>query len=63
MGLNTKKKKSKRIFPTAKRGGVLPVLPLLGILGSLIDGAAGVAKAVNAITNDNKASAGRIAMS
>ncbi|KYN13309.1 hypothetical protein ALC57_14510 [Trachymyrmex cornetzi] len=48
MGLKTKKKKrSKRILPTAKRGGVLPVLPLLGVLGSLVGWAAGVAKAVN----------------
>ncbi|KYM96670.1 hypothetical protein ALC62_12666 [Cyphomyrmex costatus] len=47
MGLKTKKRKSKRIFPIAKRGGILPVLPLLGVLGSLVGGAAGVAKAVN----------------
>ncbi|KYN20083.1 hypothetical protein ALC57_07570 [Trachymyrmex cornetzi] len=48
MGLKTKKKKrSKRILPTAKRGGVLTVLPLLGVLGSLVGGAAGVVKAVN----------------
>ncbi|KYN00152.1 hypothetical protein ALC62_09086 [Cyphomyrmex costatus] len=47
MGLKTKKRKSKRILPIAKRGGILPVLPLLGVLGSLVDGAAGVAKAVN----------------
>jgi hypothetical protein len=54
MGLKTKKKKkatSKRILPVAKRGGILPILPLLGVLGSLVGGAAGVAKAVN----DNKA--------
>ncbi|KMQ82492.1 hypothetical protein RF55_22762, partial [Lasius niger] len=44
----TKKKTSKkRILPVAKRGGVLPILPILGALGSLIGGAAGVAKAVN----------------
>ncbi|KYN12103.1 hypothetical protein ALC57_15739 [Trachymyrmex cornetzi] len=44
----TKKKKTKkRILPTAKRGGMLPFLPMLGALGSLIGGAAGVAKAVN----------------
>jgi hypothetical protein len=46
----TKKKrtaKKKRILPVAKRGGVLPILPMLGVLGSLIGGAAGVAKAVN----------------
>jgi Phospholipase A2-like domain len=56
MGLKTKmktrtvkKKKTvkKRILPVAKRGGVLPILPMLGALGSLIGGAAGVAKAVN----------------
>lgn len=58
MGLKTKKKKkplkratNKRILPVAKRGGILPILPLLGVLGSLVGGAAGVAKAVN----DNKA--------
>jgi len=45
----TMKKKTvkKRILPVAKRGGVLPILPMLGALGSLIGGAAGVAKAVN----------------
>ncbi|KYN50298.1 hypothetical protein ALC62_10444, partial [Cyphomyrmex costatus] len=37
----------KRILPIAKRGGILPVLPLLVVLGSLVSGAAGVAKAVN----------------
>ncbi|KYM95148.1 hypothetical protein ALC62_14215 [Cyphomyrmex costatus] len=47
MGLKTKKQKSKRILPIAKHGGILPVLPLLGVLGSLVGGAAGVAKAVN----------------
>ncbi|KYM93372.1 hypothetical protein ALC62_16024 [Cyphomyrmex costatus] len=47
MGLKTKKRKSKRILPIAKRGGILPVLPLLGVLGSLVGGAAGVAMAVN----------------
>jgi len=46
-----KKTTRKRILPIAKRGGILPALPLLGVLGSLIGGAAGVAKAVN----DNKA--------
>ena len=55
MGLKTKKKSKrvtrKRILPLAKRGGILPILPLLGVLGSLVGGAAGVAKAVN----DNKA--------
>ena len=52
MGLKTKKKKTtkKRILPIAKRGGILPILPLLGVIGSLVGGAAGVAKAVN----DNK---------
>src|SRR5580765_3844916 len=49
MGLKTKKPstKKKRIFPVAKRGGILPLLPLLGIVGSLAGGAAGIAKAVN----------------
>jgi len=54
MGMKTKTKKNtakKRILPTKKRGGVLPILPMLGALGSLIGGAAGVAKAVS----DNKA--------
>jgi len=37
----------KRILPIGKRDGVLPILPILGTLGSLIDGAAGVAKAVS----------------
>ncbi|KAL6252179.1 hypothetical protein P5V15_015588 [Pogonomyrmex californicus] len=50
MGMKAKKKagkKKKRIFPTAKRGGVLPILPILGALGSLIGGAVSVGKAVN----------------
>ncbi|KYQ59127.1 hypothetical protein ALC60_01855 [Trachymyrmex zeteki] len=47
MGLKTRKRKSKRILPIAKRGVILPILPLLGVLGSLVGGAAGVAKAVN----------------
>ncbi|KYQ47214.1 hypothetical protein ALC60_13771, partial [Trachymyrmex zeteki] len=47
MGLKTRKRKSKRILPIAKRDGVLPILPLLGVLGSLVGGAAGVAKVVN----------------
>jgi len=52
MGMKTKaktKKKTakKRVLPTAKRGGILPILPMLGALGSLIGGAAGVAKAVS----------------
>ena len=46
-----KKTKRKRVLPIAKRGGFLPLLPALGALGSLIGGAAGVAKMVN----DNKA--------
>lgn len=54
MGLKTvmkkKKRTNKRILPVAKRGGVIPILPLLGVIGSLVGGAAGVAKAVN----DNK---------
>jgi len=32
---------------TAKRGGILSILSMLGALGSLIGGAAGVAKAVS----------------
>ncbi|KYN22482.1 hypothetical protein ALC57_05118 [Trachymyrmex cornetzi] len=50
IGMKPKKKKTtrkKRIFPMAKRGGALPFLPMLGALGSLIGGAASVAKAVN----------------
>lgn len=51
IGIKTKTKtgtkKKKRILPTAKRGGMLPILPLLGVLGSLVGGAAGVVKAVN----------------
>ncbi|EGI59607.1 hypothetical protein G5I_12225 [Acromyrmex echinatior] len=53
MGLKPKKKTTKkkatkkRILPTVKRGGALPFLPMLGALGSLIGGAASVAKAVN----------------
>ncbi|KYN12120.1 hypothetical protein ALC57_15713 [Trachymyrmex cornetzi] len=53
MGMKPKKKAmrkkatKKRILPTAKRGGALPFLPMLGALGSLIGGAASVAKAVN----------------
>jgi len=46
-----KKATKKRILPTAKLGGALPFLPMLGALGSLIGGAASVAKTVN----DNKA--------
>jgi len=50
MGMKTKvktKKKTKRVLSTAKRDGILPILPMLGALGSLIGGAAGVAKAVS----------------
>mgnify|MGYP006961462374 CR=1 FL=1 len=49
MGMKKKKKvtKKKRILPTARRGGMLPILPMLGALGSLIGGAAGVTKVVN----------------
>jgi len=48
MGMKTKMRTKKntakkQIFPIGKRGGVLP---MLGALGSLIGGAAGVAKAV-----------------
>jgi len=45
MGMKTKvktKKKTKRVLPTAKRGGILPILPMLSALESLIGGAAGV---------------------
>jgi len=54
MKTKTRKKKitaKKRILPIGKRGGVLPILPMLGAHGSLIGGAAGVAKAIS----DNKA--------
>lgn len=49
MGMKAKNKlkKKKRVLPTPKRGGILPILPMLGVLGSLIGGAAGVAKTVN----------------
>lgn len=47
-----RKKTRRRTLPVAKRGGFLPLLPALGALGSLIGGAAGVAKAVS----DGKAS-------
>jgi Phospholipase A2-like domain len=53
MGLKTRTRtrtrkttKKRRVLPVAKRGGLLPILPMLGALGSLIGGAAGVAKAV-----------------
>ncbi|XP_018360544.1 PREDICTED: uncharacterized protein LOC108759552, partial [Trachymyrmex cornetzi] len=42
----TKKIAKKRILPTAKRGDALPFHPMLGALGSLIGGAASVAKAL-----------------
>ena len=45
--LTKRKRKTRRILPIAKRGGFLPILPLLGALGSLVGGAATVAKAVN----------------
>ncbi|KYQ49755.1 hypothetical protein ALC60_11157 [Trachymyrmex zeteki] len=51
MGSKTKKPTKKRTLPIAKRGGIIPILPLLGVVGSLVSGAAGVAKAIN----DNKA--------
>lgn len=47
MKRKTRKTKRKRVLPIAKRGGFLPLLPVLGAIGSLIGGAAGVAKAVN----------------
>jgi len=52
MGMKTKvktKKKTtkKRVFSTAKRCDILPILPMLDALGSLIGEAAGVAKAVS----------------
>ncbi|KYQ58515.1 hypothetical protein ALC60_02489 [Trachymyrmex zeteki] len=53
MGMKPKKKTTrkkvtkKRILPTAKRGGALPILGMLGALGSLIGGAASVVKTVN----------------
>lgn len=59
MGLHNKRKRKvqnkirkktilrKRFLPIAKRGGLLPILPLLGALGSLVGGAATVAKAVS----------------
>ncbi|KAL6253968.1 hypothetical protein P5V15_015815 [Pogonomyrmex californicus] len=50
MGMKAKKKagkKKKRILPTAKRSGVLPILPILGALGSLIGRVTSVAKAIN----------------
>jgi len=57
MGLKTKikkqpmKKKIKRIISMTKCGGILSILPLLEVFGSLVNGAAGISKAIN----DNKA--------
>lgn len=45
-GRTRKTRRAKRTLPVAKRGGLLPILPMLGALGSLIGGAASVAKAV-----------------
>ena len=42
-----KKTTKKRVLLTAKRSGALPFLSMLGALGSLIGGAASIAKAVN----------------
>ena len=51
MNLKTKKKSTKkRILPETKRDDFLSILPLLGVVGLLVNGAAGVAKAIN----DNK---------
>ncbi|KYN03347.1 hypothetical protein ALC62_05812 [Cyphomyrmex costatus] len=48
MGVRKRKKsKGTRILSVAKRGGFLLILPVLGALGSLIGGAASVAKAVS----------------
>ncbi|KYN28559.1 hypothetical protein ALC57_02017 [Trachymyrmex cornetzi] len=44
---STKRTKRKRLLPVTKRGGILPILPMLGALGSLIGGAASVARAVS----------------
>jgi len=52
MGMKTKVKKKKKktakkgVLLTAKRGGILPIL-LMCALGSLIGGAAGMAKVVS----------------
>ena len=46
-GYEEKKTKRKRLLPVTKRGGFLPILPMLGALGSLIGGAASVARAVS----------------
>ncbi|KAL6253701.1 hypothetical protein P5V15_015516 [Pogonomyrmex californicus] len=49
MSMKAKKKafKKKETNTSAKRGGVLPILPILGALGSLIGGVTSVAKAIN----------------
>jgi len=51
IGMKPKKKRKKatkkRIFSTAEQGGALSFLLILGALGSLIGGAASVAKAIN----------------
>ncbi|KYN22269.1 hypothetical protein ALC57_05332 [Trachymyrmex cornetzi] len=48
MGMKRRKRtKRKRLLPVTKRGGILPILPMLGALGSLIGGAASVARAVS----------------
>jgi len=53
IGMKPKKKTSrkkatkKQIFSTAEQGGALSFLLILGALGSLIGGAASVAKAIN----------------
>ena len=48
MGMKRRKKtKRKRLLPVTKRVGFLPILPMLGALGSLIGGAASVARAVS----------------
>ena len=58
MGMKRRKKtKRKRIFPVTKHGGFLPILPMLGALGSLIGGAASVARAVS----DRKAARWKVA--
>jgi len=52
----------KRVLPTAKRGGMLPIIPILGALGSLVGGAASIAKAVNerkAMQRQERATEGR----
>ena len=53
ISMKTKKKKPIKewILLVVKCGDILPILPLLGVFGSLVSGAAGVAKVIN----DNKA--------